>query len=147
MQGWALRLSSAAAHRSALYQLATGKGLADPLTGDPLVAPGQQSTFRDDSFRVAVHVTNEPWSAQTLPEPAVEDVLAALNERDIHHVGVQVLSSTTGIGGIDTPLGNRETDVVDDPLLRVQLEQRSAGPAPRTRHRLRRRRHHRRARG
>lgn len=116
-------------HRSALYQLATGAGLDDPVTGEALVAPGHQTTFRDGSVRVVVHVTNEPWSPQTLHEPAVEDVLAALNEDQIRHIGVQVLSRTTGIGGIDSPLGNRETGVADDPLLRVQLEQFSAGTA------------------
>jgi hypothetical protein len=56
------------AHRSALVQAVTGRGLV--VGGGVVIRPGQGMTLREDALKVVLHVTDEPWSPQTQFEPS-----------------------------------------------------------------------------
>lgn len=71
---------------TALRQMASGTGIAIPLTGAP-VPPGQQASFRPNARRYVVHVTDEPLQ----PDPPHGDPLTAvldLQARSVGHIGL-----------------------------------------------------------
>ncbi|MFN2595226.1 MAG: hypothetical protein ABR579_10105 [Actinomycetota bacterium] len=89
------------AQLGALYQTATGEG-QDLYPPGPLghdVPPGLQADFRKNSLRVVVMATDEnfghsfqsPDPADVQPPPHIpswDDVLGALNAKDIHAIGI-----------------------------------------------------------
>jgi len=103
-------------HRGALYQTATGAGLRDA-TGRVLIRPGQQADYRAGAYRVVLMITDEPYQDTTTYEPALPQVLGAMNARQIHHIGIHVLSAQ------DNPV-NAEHDNV---LTLQQLREFSRG--------------------
>jgi hypothetical protein len=82
-----------------------------------LIRPGQQADYRADAYRVVLMVTDEPYQETTTYEPTLLQVLGALNARNIHHIGIHVLSAQ------DNPV-NAEHDNV---LTLQQLREFSRG--------------------
>jgi hypothetical protein len=72
---------------TALHQMATGEGISDPSTGEPVPA-GQDATWRADSLRVAVVIADEEFA----PDPDGPDrdrTIDSLVETDVLAFGVQ----------------------------------------------------------
>jgi hypothetical protein len=77
-------------HLIALHQTATGSGVGG-LTGPP-VAAGQAPTWRADSLRTVVVVTDVQFSDENDPEaPARAEVYDALGSRDVRVIGLEVV--------------------------------------------------------
>jgi hypothetical protein len=77
-------------HLIALHQTATGSGVRG-LTGPP-VAAGQAPTWRADSLRTVVVVTDVQFSDEHDPEaPARAEVYDALASRDVRVIGLEVV--------------------------------------------------------
>jgi len=94
-------------HFTALYELATGEGIAAPGNGAP-VHPGGQMNYRPDSVRVVIMASDEAAS----PDPDGADFTDAVNAlvgRNILHVGLHVLPEPRETEPGD-PLGTRLRD-------------------------------------
>jgi hypothetical protein len=94
------------AHLRALYETAIGEGqdvwpAGIENQGD--VAPGQQATFRAKGLRVVIHasderfgregeldVTKTPQQGPPPDIPSFDEAIAALNDKEIEHVGLSV---------------------------------------------------------
>lgn len=103
---------------AALYQLATGHGQQvdpnRPSRND--IAPGQQLTYRQRALRVVVHVADAPYREgapvnPSYPAPTAERTIAALTDRGIRHVGIDVAHgpSPQGAGAVSLRHLARET--------------------------------------
>lgn len=81
---------------TALYQAVTGEGETSVGTG-PGVPPGQNASFRPQAQKIIVHATDEYFggyegagaASQPNPEgPSFEEVIAALKDGGVHHIGL-----------------------------------------------------------
>jgi hypothetical protein len=83
-------------HLISLDQTATGSGLPDGGQRRPEVPAGQDPTWREDSLRTVVLVTDNEFDDRTAKEddpdaPPRQEVLDAFVERDLRLVGVEVV--------------------------------------------------------
>lgn len=96
-------------HLTALHQVATGSGIANPSVGAPVPA-GQQANWRPGSVRVVLMTAdNEVMDGEEQgfgPDPdgpSMAQTLAALNGRDIKFVGIELRKREDGqttVGGL-----------------------------------------------
>ncbi|MDP3968859.1 MAG: hypothetical protein Q8Q02_11310 [Nocardioides sp.] len=97
-------------HLIALHQTATGSGVEG--TSGPAVPAGQDPTWRDDSLRTLVVVTDVEYGDEDDPEaPARQQVYEALADRGIRVIGLEVVRE----GGDDdgTPGGYAAVEAAD----------------------------------
>lgn len=89
---------------AALYQLATGEGQrTDTRRTSNDIEPGQQLNYARRALRVVLHVTDAPYREgdpvnPAYPTPSVARTIAALTDRDILHVGIDVDHGPTSKG-------------------------------------------------
>ncbi|RZU33524.1 hypothetical protein BKA19_3256 [Blastococcus saxobsidens] len=77
-------------HLIALHQTATGSGVEG--TSGPAVAPGQDPTWRTDSLRTLVVITDVQYIDEDDPEaPSRREVYDALAARDVRAIGLEVV--------------------------------------------------------
>ncbi len=75
----------------ALYQAGTGAG-RDGINGGELnlyIPPGQDARFREDSLRVILHATDEPFS-EGPPHRSYEEVIDGLNANVVEQLGIAI---------------------------------------------------------
>lgn len=81
---------SVESHLIALNQAATGSGVTG--TSGPAVAPGQAPTWREDSLRTLLVVTDVEYSDEDDPEaPARHEVYGALADRGVRVIALEVV--------------------------------------------------------
>ena len=77
-------------HLIALHQTATGSGVAG--TSGPAVPPGQDPTWRADSLRTLVVITDVQYVDEDDPEaPSRQQVYEALAAQDVRAIGLEVV--------------------------------------------------------
>lgn len=105
---------------TALHQMATGSGIANPSTGDE-VPPGHGASWRPGSLRVVVHATDEVPSDD--PDGATKDqAIAAMNADGVRHVGLHIVRDP-----LAEATGDGESTLFDPVRLQEDLEDLSRG--------------------
>jgi hypothetical protein len=116
-------------HLVSLHQTATGAGLPAGGPRRPAVPAGQDPTWRPDSLRTVILVTDNEFDDRTVKEndpdaPPREEVFAALAERNIHVIGIEVVRDVV------TPLPSEGQEATPGWLAVVEAADRAGTTAP-----------------
>ncbi len=104
-------------HLTALHQLATGAGMG-AVTEGAAVPPGLEMNWRPGAVRVVLLASDEPFFDD--PDgPDFAEVVAALDTKDVHHVGMHIREE---VGGGTSAAPAADDPTASDELLQQMIE-------------------------